>query len=320
MLSRRHLRIKALQALYAYLVSDSIDMAIGEKNMLRSVQKIYELITYQLSFLQAIEKLAGVRIEDGKKKFYPTEAELNPNTKFIENRFLKQLSENKDFVRRKNAYRINWQDEAEIIRKKYVGIIASEAYERYMNSGKSNYQEDKAFCQKIFKDFTAYYPSLNTFYEEKDIYWADDIDTANALTLKIIKGFKESYDEFHPLPPLYNQEGKLDADEDKKFLVELYRKTILKSEVYETLISEKTSNWEIDRIATMDIILIKMALTEFLEFSSIPVKVTLNEYIELSKYYSTPKSRVFINGILDKMIADLKKQKKLVKIGRGLIE
>ncbi len=320
MLSRRHLRIKALQAIYAYLVSDSINMAVGEKNMLRSIEKIYELITSQLSFLHAIAKLAEVRIEDGKKKFYPTEAELNPNTKFIENRFLKQLSENRDYIRKTNAYRINWQDEAEIIRKKYVEIMSSETYERHMNSGKSNYEEDKAFCLKIFKDFTAYYPSLNTFYEEKDIYWADDIDTANALTFKIINCYKESYDEFQPLPSLYNVQSKLDADEDKKFLIELYRKTILKSEGYKTLISEKTSNWEIDRIATMDIILIKMALTEFLEFSSIPVKVTLNEYIELSKYYSTPKSRVFINGILDKMIADLKKQKKLVKIGRGLIE
>lgn len=320
MLSRRHLRIKALQALYAYFVSNSIDMVVGEKNMLRSIEKIYELITYQLSFLQAISKLAGVRLEDGKKKFYPTEEELDPNTKFIENRFLKQLSENRDYIRKVNAYRINWKDEAEIIRKKYVEIASSETYKRYMNSGKSSYEEDKAFILKIFKDFTAYYPSLNTYYEEKDIYWADDIDTANALTLKIIKGFKESYDEFQPLPPLYNLDGKLDADEDKKFLIELYRKTILKGKEYEVIISEKTSNWEIDRIATMDIIMIKMALTEFLEFSSIPVKVTLNEYIELSKYYSTPKSRVFINGILDKMIDDLKKQKKLVKIGRGLIE
>jgi N utilization substance protein B len=319
MLSRRHLRIKALQALYAYFVSDSIEITVGEKNMLRSIEKIYELITYQLSFIQAIAKLAEVRIEDGKKKFYPTEAELNPNTKFIENKFLKQLSENRDYIRKVNAYRINWSDEAEIIRKKYVEIAGSDAYQNYMNSGKDSYEEDKAFILKIFKEFTAYYPSLCTFYEEKDIYWADDIDTANALVFKIIKGYKESFDEFETFPSLYNVDGKLDADEDKKFLVQLYRKTILKSEEYETLISEKTSNWEIDRIAAMDILLIKMAITEFLEFSSIPVKVTLNEYIELSKYYSTPKSRIFINGILDKMIADLKKQNLLVKTGRGLI-
>jgi len=319
MLSRRHLRIKALQALYAYFVSNSNDIAVGERNMLRSIEKIYELITYQLSFIQAIAKLAEVRIEDGKKKFYPTEAELNPNTKFIDNRFLKQLSDNRDYIRKVNAYRINWKDEAEIIRKKYVEITGSDAYKNYMNSGADSYNEDKAFILKVFKDFTSYYPSLTTFYEEKDIYWADDIDTANALVFKIIKAYKEFYDEFQTLPSLYNLDGKLDADEDKKFLIKLYRKTILKSEESELLISEKTSNWEIDRIAAMDILLIKMALTEFLEFPSIPVKVTLNEYIELSKYYSTPKSRVFINGILDKMISDLTKQKKLLKTGRGLI-
>jgi N utilization substance protein B len=320
MLSRRHLRIKALQALYAYFVSDSTEIAVGEKNMLRSIEKIYELVTYQFSFILAIAKYAEVRIDEGKKKFYPTEADLNPNTKFIDNRFLKQLSENRDYIRKVNAYKINWSDEAEMIRKKYVEIAESDAYKAYMNSGESSYNEDKAFILKLFKNFTAYYPSLVSFYEEKDIYWADDIDTANALVFKIIKGYRESFDEFHPLPPLYNVDGKLDADEDKKFLIDLYRKTILKSDEFETLISEKTSNWEIDRIAAMDILLIKMALSEFLEFPSIPVKVTLNEYIELSKFYSTPKSRVFINGILDKMIADLKKQKKLVKTGRGLIE
>ena len=130
---------------------------------------------------------------------------------------------------------------------------------------------------------------------------------------------KASEDEFQPQPSLYNIDGKADPDEDKKFLIKLYHKTILKSKEFEAMIANKTKNWEIDRIATLDIILIKMALTEFLEFSSIPEKVTMNEYIELSKFYSTPKSRVFINGILDKLIIDLKKQKKLVKIGRGLI-
>ena len=320
MLSRRHLRTKALQALYAYFISDSIDLVIGEKNMLKSIEKIYELIIYQLSFLQEIVKFAEIRLEEGKKKFYPTEDDLNPNTKFINNRFLKQLAENRDFIRKKNAYKINWRDESEMILKKYKETRSSDFYSNYMNSGKDSYEEDKLFCIKFFRDHISYFPSLVSFYEEKNIYWADDIDIANTLTLKILKGINESDDEFQPLPTLYNVDGKLDLDEDKKFLVQLFHKTILKGGEYENFIAEKTKNWEIDRIAVMDIILIKMALTEFLEFSSIPVKVTLNEYIELSKFYSTPKSRGFINGILDKMIADLKKQKKLVKTGRGLIE
>jgi len=320
MLSRRHLRIKALQALYAYFISNSSDLAVGEKNMLISIEKIYELITYQLSFLQELVRFANLRMEENKKKFYPTDADLNPNTKFIDNLLLKQLAENRDYIRKKNAYKINWHDEVEMVRKVYGDIRSTELYGNYMNSDKDSFDNDKSFCIKVFRDQIAYYPSVISFYEEKNIYWADDIDIANALCLKILKGIKESDDEFQALPTLYNIDGKLDPNEDKKFLVQLFHKTILKGKEYEEFISEKTSNWEIDRIAAMDIILIKMALTEFLEFSSIPVKVTLNEYIELSKFYSTPKSRVFINGILDKMIEDLKKQKKLVKSGRGLIE
>ncbi|OQX78796.1 MAG: hypothetical protein B6D64_05815 [Bacteroidetes bacterium 4484_276] len=319
MLSRRHLRIKALQALYAYFISDSIDLPVGEKNMLNSTGKIYELITYQFSFLLEIKKFAERRIEEGKKKFYPTKEDLDPNTKFIDNRFLKQLAENRDYIRKKNAYKVNWHDEEVIIRKLYLEVCSSEIYVNYMKSDTDNYYGDKAFILKVFRDIIAYFPSLTSFYEEKNIYWADDIDTANALTLKIIKGMKASEDEFQPQPSLYNIDGKADPDEDKKFLIKLYHKTILKSKEFEAMIANKTKNWEIDRIATLDIILIKMALTEFLEFSSIPEKVTMNEYIELSKFYSTPKSRVFINGILDKLIIDLKKQKKLVKIGRGLI-
>ncbi len=319
MLSRRHLRIKALQALYAYFVSDSIDLVIGEKNMLRSVEKIYELIIWQMSFFPELQKFAEMRMDEGKKKFYPTDADLHPNPKFIDNRFLLKLAQNRDFKRKKNAYKINWGEEVEMVRKVYSEIRSMKFYEDYMASPADSFEEDKSFCIKLFKEVLAYHPSLVSLYEEKNIYWADDIDIANVLVLKIFKGIKASDDEFAPLPPLYNTEGKENPDEDKEFLLELYRKAILKSKEFETFISEKTNNWELERIAAMDIILIKMALTELLEFPTIPVKVTLNEYIELSKYYSTPKSRIFINGILDKMIADLKKRNQLVKTGRGLI-
>lgn len=319
MLSRRHLRVKALQALYAYFVSDSIDLDIGEKNMLRSVEKIYELIIWQMSFFREVQKFAEIRIDEGKKKFYPTEADLHPNTKFADNRFLLKLARNRDFKRKKEAFRINWADEVEMVRKVYSEMRSLELYQEYMNAPGSSFEDDKSFCIKLFKDFLAYYPSLVSLYEERNIYWADDIDIADVLVLKIFKGIKATDDEFTPLPGLYNTEGKENPHEDREFLVELYRKAILKSKEFETFISEKTNNWELERIAAMDIILIKMALTELLEFPTIPVKVTLNEYIELSKYYSTPKSRVFINGILDKMIADLKKRNQLVKTGRGLI-
>jgi N utilization substance protein B len=320
MLSRRHLRIKALQALYAYFITENLEIIIGEKNMLRSTEKIYGLVAYQLSFLVEIVKFATNRSEEAKKKFYPTEDELNPNEKFLHNRFIQQLSQNRDFMRKVNAYKINWIDEQDMVRKIFLEIKESGLYEKFMSSDKDSYAEDKIFITKIFKHFIAQSESLESFYEELDIYWADDLDVANILVLKIINGFDETWHELQPLPELYSTEGKDDPEEDKKFLLQLYRKTIVKSKEFEKMIDEKASNWELERIALMDIILIKMALAEFIEFPSIPVKVTMNEYIELSKYYSTPKSRVFINGILDNMITDLKKENKLLKIGRGLIE
>ncbi len=320
MLSRRHLRIKALQALYAYFITQNLEIVIGEKNMLKSTEKIYGLITYQLSFLLEIVKFAFNRSEEAKKKYYPTEDELNPNEKFLKNQFIQKLSDNKDFMRKANAYKINWSDDQEMVRKVFIEIKDSKPYQNYMNSGEHSFLEDKKFISNIFRSLIAESKTLESYYEEMDIYWADDLDVANSLVIKIINGFKENDNELTPLPELYSTEGKEDPEEDKKFLMQLYRKTIVKSKEFDEIIEAKASNWDIDRIAIMDIILIKMALVEFLEFPSIPLKVTMNEYIELSKYYSTPKSRVFINGILDNMIVDLKKDNKIHKIGRGLIE
>jgi N utilization substance protein B len=219
MLSRRHLRIKALQALYAYFITENLEIIIGEKNMLRSTEKIYGLVAYQLSFLVEIVKFATNRSEEAKKKFYPTEDELNPNEKFLHNRFIQQLSQNRDFMRKVNAYKINWIDEQDMVRKIFLEIKESGLYEKFMSSDKDSYAEDKIFITKIFKHFIAQSESLESFYEELDIYWADDLDVANILVLKIINGFDETWHELQPLPELYSTEGKDDPEEDKKFLL-----------------------------------------------------------------------------------------------------
>jgi transcription antitermination protein NusB len=320
MLSRRHLRIKALQALYGHFIKADNNLAVAEKNLLKSTERLYELAVYQLSFLLEIVKFAEKRIEENKKKFYPTEEDLNPNTKFVENAFILKLSQNKDFLRRKNAYRINWAEQDEMIRRAYNEIRQLPVYQQYMAEPSSSFEADRVLIAELFVNYMAENPSLEYFYEEISVYWANDIDIANYCVLKIINSINKNHDEFHPLPSLYNQDGKLDADEDKKFLIRLFHKTILKSKDFEQLIEEKASNWELNRIALMDIILLKLALAELIEFPSIPVKVTINECIELAKSYSTPKSRVFINGILDKMINEMKAEGKIVKTGRGLIE
>ncbi len=320
MLSRRHLRIKALQELYAYFINADNNLAIAEKNMLRNIERIYELTIYQLSFLVEVVKFAEKRIEENKRKFYPTEEDLIPNVKFIENEFIAKLAQNKDYLRRKNAYKINWVEQEEMIRRAYSGIRQTEIYQKYMADTSRSYEADRYLIVDLFLNYFSENQSLESYYEDLNVNWVSDIDIANYCVLKIMNGINVFHDEFHPLPSLYNIEGKEDQDEDKKFLIRLFHKTILKGREFEQMIEEKASNWDLKRIALMDVILLKMALAELVEFPSIPIKVTINESIELAKSYSTPKSRVFINGILDKMIAEMKASGKIVKTGRGLIE
>lgn len=320
MLSRRHLRIKALQALYSYFLNSNTDLAIGEKNILRSTSRIYDLVMWQIGFLFQVVKFASQRMDENKKKFYPTEEDLNPNTKFINNQLVAKMKDNKDFIRKWDACSVNWTDETEMVRKIYNEFKETEAYGRYMAKTDQSFDDDREILINLFRNHVAYRDSLDYFYEEKNIFWANDLEIANPLVIKILNWYKPDFDEFKLLPSLFNTDGKTDPDEDKKFLVDLYLKTILKSDEFEHIIETRAKNWEINRIALMDIILLKMALCELTQFQTIPVKVTMNEYIELSKYYSTPKSRVFINGILDKLINEMKAENKIVKRGRGLID
>ncbi|MCB0805428.1 MAG: transcription antitermination factor NusB [Bacteroidales bacterium] len=320
MLSRRILRVKVLQALYAFLQSDNERIDLGEKELFRSLNKLYENYIYQFSFLSELVEFAGKRIEENKKKFFPTEEDLNPNTRFIDNRFIAQLNENLDFKRYAEAYKINWSEEQEMIRKIYVEIRESDDYKDYMSAAKSGYEEDKEILIRILKKILAKSEILHFYFEERSIYWSEDFFTANLLVARTIKTYEESWDNTHKLPTIFKVNDSDDPEEDKTFVKLLFRKTIVNSEKYMNLIENKVKNWEMDRIAIMDTLLIKMALVELLEFPSIPVKVTLNEYIELAKLYSTPKSKVFVNGVLDKLILDLKNEKTLVKTGRGLLD
>lgn len=320
MLSRRQLRIKALQALYAFIQSVNDQLDQGEKEMLRSLEKLYEIYIYQLSFLIEIVDFSRKRIEENKKKFIPTEEDLNPNTRFVDNRFYHQLANNRDLLKYIDKYKINWVDQEDMIRKLMAQIRESKDYTDYLNKPQNSYNNDKDIFIKIIKKHLSRSEILQFYYEEKSIYWYDDFFTANLLVIKAIKGIDSSWDEYHKLPVFFEKDSEGNQNEDKEFIINLFRKTIIKSAEYEKLIDEKVKNWEMDRIAVMDVLIIKMALVELLEFPSIPIKVTLNEYIELAKLYSTPKSKVFVNGILDKLIVDLKAQKRIKKTGRGLIE
>ncbi len=314
MLNRRHLRIKVLQELYAYFQSNEENYVRVEKELMQSVSKIQDLYLYLFLTFSEIKFFAEQRIEENKKKIRPSADELNPNLKWIENRLVEQIENSKELRRISEEKKVNWQgdEQKEMFRKMYLQIRESEVYFQFMNNGISSYEDDKEFLIALFKNDIANSPLLYHFFEEKSIHWMDDIDLACAMVIKTIKGMEEG--ELLTLMPLYKPE-----DDEQEFIRELLRKTISMNTENEKIIDDLTKNWELDRIAKMDVLLMKMAITELQCFPSIPNKVTLNEYIEISKFYSTPKSNGFINGVLDKAIDLLTKEGKIKKNGRGLI-
>lgn len=314
MLNRRHLRIKVLQALYAYFQSNEDNFRRTENELMQAVERIQDLYLYLLLTFSELKSIAENRIEENTKKIRPSEEDLNPNTKFIDNKIFLLLEENKELRRLSEECKVNWvgDEHQEMFRKMFLIIKDSEIYFEYMNNESKTFEDDKAFALELFKVEIANSELLYNFFEEKSIHWIDDIDLACSMVLKTLKSVNEG--EVIELLPLY----KVDDDE-QDFIRDLLRKTISMDKENEALIDELTKNWELDRIAKMDVILMKMAITELQIFNNIPTKVTLNEYIEISKFYSTPKSNGFINGILDKAIDRLQAEKKIVKIGRGLM-
>ncbi|NVK66601.1 MAG: transcription antitermination protein NusB [Flavobacteriales bacterium] len=314
MLNRRHLRIKVLQFLYAYFQSNDESYAKVEKELTNSVERIYDLYIYMLLTFSELKSIGLVKMEDGAKKIFPTDEDLNPNTKFVNNKLIEALESSVELRSQSELLKVNWMGvaEQEMLKKMYKAIRESETYFEFMNNEQSGYEEDRAFLIALFKEEIANSPLLYNYFEEKSIHWMDDIDLACSMVIKTLKGFNES-DEMCTILPLYK-----DEKDEKDFIKTLLRKSITMEKENVTLIDELTQNWELDRIAKMDIILMGMAITEMQVFNNIPTKVTLNEYIEISKFYSTPKSNGFINGILDKAIARLEKDGKINKVGRGL--
>ena len=313
MLNRRHLRIKVLQSLYAFYQSKSDEYSKLEKDVFNSVERIYDLYLYLLLTFKELKNQAERRIEENKKKILPTQEDLNPSLKFVENRIINLLESNEILRKVSETRRINWlgDENQEIFRKMFLQIRESETYFEFMNNNLENFEDDLAFAVGLFKTEIANFPLLYNYFEERDIHWLDDIDLACSMVIKTIKSFDP--EGKNNIMPLYK-----DEIDEKEFIRLLFRKTILMDEESEQLIDELTNNWELDRIAKMDIILMKMAIAEFQIFNNIPTKVTLNEYIEISKFYSTPKSNGFINGVLDKAIVRLEKEGKIKKVGRGL--
>ncbi|TNF24316.1 MAG: transcription antitermination factor NusB [Bacteroidetes bacterium] len=314
MLSRRHLRVKVMQALFAYQRSEGAELAVGEKLLKQSLDKIYDLYIHHLSLLVEIHTFAARQIEDGKSKLMPTQEDLNPNMRFVHNRVLLQLKDNPQLEKQISARKINWSDQLELIRRIFSAFKSSDDYRNYMNGAEPTYKDQRRIVYRLYEDFLLENDHLQSIFEEKSIYWINDVEQVSGMVTRTIGDFEKDNPSGGPLVPLYK-----DEEEDRQFVLDLFRKTATHSGEFQKMVEEKLVNWDMDRIASTDILLMKMAVCEFIHMNSVPTKVTMNEYIEISKEYSTPKSNVFINGILDKLLADLKASGKVKKTGKGLV-
>lgn len=313
MISRRLLRIKVLQVLYAYYTAEHKELHASEKELHFSINKSFELYNYLLLLIRDIANYAESRIEIAGNKRIPTYEDLNPNKRFVNNRLILQLTENIQLNKYLNNNHISWVKHPELIKELYGLIIESPDYINYMAAEESSYADDKKLIGKIFSDIILPNESFSQVLEEQSIYWNDDLEYVISMVLKTIKRFAETDGSEKNLLELYKNK------EDRDFVVDLFRKSVSKRKDCLELIESTASNWDLERIAFMDIIIMQLAITELLEFPSIPTKVTLNEYLDLSKYYSTEKSNNFINGVLDKILTHLKEKELIRKTGRGLI-
>ncbi len=313
MISRRIIRIKVLQILYAFYTSTDKSINNTEKELFFSLQKTFDLYHYLLLLPAEIVKYAESRIELRKNKHFPTEEDLNPNCRLIDNRLIAQLRDNEALNKYQERSKITWVNDEQLVQKLYNELVEQDFYKAYMNASENSYTADRKFVENFFTNIALASEDMDSHLEEQSIYWNDDLDFVISMILKTIKRFKETSSPELALMPMFKD------DEDEQFAKNLYRKAVLNHEDNYKIVQDHTVNWEVERIAFMDILILEMAITEFLYFPSIPTKVSLNEYIELSKYYSTEKSRNFINGILDKTLKDLKKDEKILKAGRGLV-
>jgi len=312
MINRRHIRIKVMQSAYAILQSKNDNLDKEEKFLKQSIEKMYDLHVLILSLLVEVQNMAEIHLSIAKKKHLASAEEKNPSTRLIENQVINMFKESislNDYIDKKKLN--NWKLDDEFVRVIWDLIRVSEIYKNYMNSETSSFVEDQKFVLKVFKKIIAPNEKLADYFEDQNISWVDDIPFVNTWIVKDLNTLKEG--KSYKLSNLYKD------DADEKFVLNLFRKVILNHEKYDTEIDDKTPNWDTDRIADIDMILMKMAICEFLEFPSVPTKVSINEYLEIAKDYSSQKSSYFINGVLDKVLKDLVTTNRIEKIGRGLL-
>lgn len=312
MLSRRLLRIKTVKELYSYFKSgqDSIDRS--DKELQLSIRKSYELYLLMIGLIVEVADVAGERIEINQSKLMPTEEDLNPNRRFVDNRVVKTIEQSPALRDALNQYKISWRNQKPLVKKLYTDMVEAPYYKAYMENPGNGFSEDKQFVIEFLSTHIEDNDYFEEAMEELSMFWVDDICYSLGLAIRTIGLLNERSTDLSIMPMYKNEE-------DRMYVETLFRKALVHHQEYFEYIDKFTQNWDFERIAFMDKLIMLAAITELLEFPTIPIKVTLDEYIEISKYYSTPGSSVFVNGILDKVVAWLLEEGKIQKTGRGLI-
>ena len=307
MINRVLIRLKIIQIVYAYYQNGSKNLDAAEKELFFSLSKAYDLYNYLLMLMIAVTNYAQKRIDAGKSKLAPTAEELYPNMKFVENKFIAQLEVNDQLVDFIANQKRSWANDEDFVKALYDQIVASDIYKEYMASSDNSYDADRELWRKLYKTFVFNNEDLDALLEDQSLYWNDDKEVVDTFVLKTIKRFDAKNGAKQPLLPEFKDE------EDREFARRLFRRAILNADYYRHLIGENTRNWDLDRVAFMDVIVMQCALAEILSFPNIPISVSLNEYVDIAKVYSTPKSGSFVNGTLDGIVNQLKKDGKLTK-------
>ncbi len=300
--------------MYAFKGTESDDLTKEQKFLLHSLDSMYDLYLSLLALLTELHKKSKDHNEKLQKKLVKSEADKNPNSKFQDNQLFQLISSNEMLQDAISKRKLNyWDLDFEYVDIIFKAILKSDLYKNYTTETETSFKKDKQFIIEIFTEIIAPNDKLYDFFEDKKLTWVDDLPVVNTAILKVLRKLKLTSPETALLPDLYKD------DDDKEFAIDLFKKTFLNSSKYAEEISEKTTNWDSERLASLDGVLLKMALCEFQKFSSIPYKVTINEYLEIAKEYSTPKSSLFINGILDKIVKEYQSENKHLKAGRGLM-
>ena len=302
MINRVLIRLKVIQVVYAYYKNSGKSIKAAEDEVFFSLSKSYDLYKFLLLLIVAVTRYAADRISFNMRKVRPTASDINPNLKFVNNRLAAQIETNEELIKFSEKSKLDWVNYSDFLRRLLDTIVESDIYKEYMESPTSSYEEDRELWRKLYKNFIFNNEDLDTLLEELSLYWNDDKAIVDTFVLKTIKRFDEEEGEMQKLLPEYKD------DEDVEYAHKLIKATIQNADEYRNMMSESSKNWDMSRLAFMDVIIMQTALAEVTTFPQIPLSVTLNEYVEIAKYYSTPKSSSFINGLLDTITKKLKSE------------